>query len=291
MFTMLERGMEAGQGMRLTRPLGRGAFGEVWEAVTPEGHPLALKFLECGNRSGRVVVNEIRLLLALKHLRHPHLLQLHGVMMRTNYLIMCMERAEGSLHDLHKAYREETGGHVPALHLCELLTQAAKALDFLAAQRIAGVTGESGGLQHCDVKPRNLLLIGDWLKVADFGLCTPQLGNNASRLRIGTPMYAPPEFAEGRVTSQSDQFSLAVTYCELRTGQTPFREDHKPGRPAPADLSGLTLPERLVISRALEPQCLNRWPSCCAFMQALSEAVSTSSALTPLNRAAQPRLS
>ena len=53
MFTMLERGMEAGQGMRLTRPLGRGAYGEVWEAVTPEGHTLALKFLECGNRSGR----------------------------------------------------------------------------------------------------------------------------------------------------------------------------------------------------------------------------------------------
>jgi serine/threonine-protein kinase len=284
------KGMEAGRGVRLTHALGKGAFGEVWEAETPEGQTVALKFMECSNRSGRTIVNEIRLLVALRELRHPHLLELHSVSARRNYLVICMERAEGSLHDLHHAYKEETGGNIPPVHLCELLSQGAQALDFLAAQKIPGVTTDAGGLQHCDVKPRNLLLVGDILKVADFGLCTPQIGNGSRRLRIGTPLYSPPEFAEGKVTPRSDQFSLAISYCELRTGQMPISEEHKPGRLAPADLSGLSLSERPVIARALEPQWLARWPSCQAMMTALSEAVAASSATVALSKSAQKRL-
>lgn len=282
MLGLLERGMEAGHGNRLTRPLGRGGFGEVWEAMSSEGRPVALKFMECGGRSGHVVVNEIRLLMALRELQHRHLLQLYGVSARTNYLVICMERADGSLFDLHQAYKEETRGNIPPLHLCELLSQAAEALDFLAGQRIDGVPGTSNGLQHCDVKPRNLLLVGDDIKVADFGLCMPQIGGKG-RLRIGTPLYTPPEFADGKVTARSDQYSLAVTYCEMRTGQLPFKEEHRPGRPAPADLSGLSLAERPVIARALEPQWLSRWPSCQDMMKALSEAVATSSASIALD--------
>ncbi|MCS6977387.1 MAG: serine/threonine protein kinase [Gemmatales bacterium] len=288
MLPTLQAGMRVGQGMVLTQPLGRGGFGEVWEAVGKEGRVVALKFLDCRHRTGPMIVNEVRRLLALRNVRHPHILSLEDVSLQASYLILKMERADGSLHDLHRVYREETGSHVPPQHLCELLFQAALALDFLAGIRTIPCDSHNGGLQHCDVKPRNLLLVGDVLKVADFGLCTSTLNGQSERSNFGTPGYAPPEFAEGKITPRSDQFSLAVTYCELRTGRLPFEEEHRPGRPAPTNLSGLSVSERMVVSRALEPQWLNRWPNCIAFVRALMEAVSVSSATAA---SAQPQVS
>lgn len=287
MLPALQSGMRVGHGLRLTQPLGRGGFGEVWEAVAADGQVVALKFLDCRNRAAPLIVNEVRRLLALRELRHPHILTLKDVSLQAGYLVLSMERADGSLHDLHRLYREETGASMPPLHLCQLLLQAALALDFLATPRQGSPFTESNGLQHCDVKPRNLLMVGDVLKVADFGLCTTQANCKGDRSRFGTPGYAPPEFAEGRITTRSDQYSLAVTYCELRTGRLPFDEEHRPGRAARADLSGLSAAERTVIARALETQWLNRWPTCTTFIQKLSDAVSASSAtvaLTPRDR-------
>ena len=37
-----------------------------------------------------------------------------------------------------------------------------------------------------------------------------------------TPAYAAPEFFKKQTSSQSDQYSLAVTYCHLRGGRLPF---------------------------------------------------------------------
>ncbi len=290
MLPTLQAGMRIGLHLVLTQPLGRGGFGEVWEAVATDGRVVALKFLDCRHKSGPMIVNEVRRLLALRNLCHPHILALKDVALHAGYVILSMDRADGSLHDLHRLYREETGSHIPPLHLCELLLQAAMALDFLASLRTVSFDPRANGLQHCDVKPRNLLLVGDVLKVADFGLCTTPLNGQGDRSNFGTPGYAPPEFAEGKITPRSDQFSLAASYCELRTGRLPFEEEHRPGRPAPADLSGLSVPERMIVSRALETQWLNRWPSCVAFIQALMEAVSVSSATASSARHEMSRL-
>ena len=37
-----------------------------------------------------------------------------------------------------------------------------------------------------------------------------------------TPVYAPPETFDGWVSRHSDQYSLAIVYQELLTGQRPF---------------------------------------------------------------------
>jgi serine/threonine protein kinase len=267
--------MEPMPGCKLTQLLGRGGFGEVWEGIGRDGERLAFKFLPCRNQPGSVTVNEVRLLLSLRHLKHAHVIELKSVVASPNYVIIAMERADGNLGELLSAYHAETGTHMAPDHLCELLMQAAEALDFLAKQNLTGLSFGSIGLQHCDIKPSNLLLFGDQIKVADFGLCAPQIGNQ-SRGAFGTPAYAPPELAQGRVTERTDQFSLAVTYCELRTGRLPFKCDgfQKSDRP---DLSRFSERERFVLARALDAKWLDRWPSCTEFMRALSEAVRLSS--------------
>src|SRR5262249_10339834 len=153
-------------GYRLNRPLGQGAFGEVWEAIRCDGETVALKFLDTRTRSATMISSEVRVLRALAQLEHPHIVQLQGVHASSKYVILIMERADGNLSDLRSAYLAETGGNVPADHALDLLDQAAEALDFLAEQKLPGFRS-ARGLQHCDVKPSNLLLMGHDLKVAD----------------------------------------------------------------------------------------------------------------------------
>jgi serine/threonine-protein kinase len=263
--------MEPLPGYRITQLLGRGGFGEVWEGVAEDGSKLAFKFLPVRNRPSSSTANEVRLLLALRELSHPHLIDIRSIVASPNYTVLAMERADGSLLDLLHAYHDVAETYMPLDHLCELLEQAAVALDFMATQRAPGSHHGFAGLQHCDIKPSNLLLLGDRLKVSDFGLCTPQFGNLRRGYSFGTPGYAAPELAEGRVTERTDQFALAVTYCELRTGNLPFQGEGFQRFERPADLSLLSDRERPVLARALDRDWLNRWPSCGEFIARLRE--------------------
>jgi serine/threonine protein kinase len=261
-------------GTKLTRLLGRGGFGEVWGGKLSDGSSVALKFLDCRNLSPVAVVGEVRALLHLRHLEHPNLIRIYGVSAVAGYVVLSMERADGNLYDLQDVYRESTGRCIAPDHLLDLLEHAAAGLDFLASRPADGL-GRVTALQHCDVKPANLLLVGEGLKIADFGLCTSTFAS-AGRRFMGTPPYAAPEQYEGRTTERSDQYALAVTWCELVAGERVFypgalREPQGPKMPV--DLSKLREREYPVVARALDPRWTHRWPNCREFIAALRQAV------------------
>src|SRR5258706_3710788 len=77
-------------------------------------------------------------------------------------------------------------------------------------------------LQRLDIKPQSIFLIHNHIKVADFGLVKDLEGSQASVTGGITPVYAAPETFEGKVTRFSDQYSLAIVFQELLTGQRPF---------------------------------------------------------------------
>jgi serine/threonine-protein kinase len=218
---------------------------------------------------------EVRVLRSLQELRHPNIIGLLGVYASSHYIILSMEQADGNLDDLRQAYREETGKNIPPDHLLEILEQAAGALDFLTTVKLPGINPASAGLQHCDVKPSNLLLLANTVKVADFGLCAGTSWKTHRSGWRGTPPYVAPELYNGQPTVGTDQFALAITYLKLCTGERPFY----PGDPAatppsmPVDLTKLREKEVPIIARALHPQPSARWPSCRAFIQALRQAI------------------
>ncbi len=149
------------------------------------------------------------------------------------------------------------------------IRDAAEALDHM---------NEKHNLQHLDIKPRNLFLISDRVKVADFGLVKHLERSGASGILGGvTPLYAPPETFSGTISGRSDQYSLAIVYQELLTGQRPFNgknartlaQQHMNEEP---ELRALPVAERPVVARAWSKDPAKRFPNCLAFVRALYNA-------------------
>jgi serine/threonine-protein kinase len=270
----LEAGVEPFPGYHLRRRLGAGSFGEVWEAAGAHGELLALKFLPCDGKN--TVAREIRSVQAIGQLRHPHLIRIERIWCFQRYLVIAMELADGTLADLMETYIAEGNKAVLPEHLCLLLTEAAEALDFLNARR-HHVDGRIVAIQHCDVKPSNLLVVEDTLKVADFSLSSSMSAHVETRCRSGTLDYCAPEIFQGRLSSQTDQYALAVSYCLLRGGRLPFSDTPSTfqanyTRPVP-DLTMLSAAERPFVARALSPVPQNRWPSCGELMARLTRVI------------------
>jgi serine/threonine protein kinase len=265
-------GAEVVPGYPLVSRLGRGGFGEVWKATGPGDVPVALKFLPCAEQSAAV---EVRSLDFMKYIVHPHLVTTFGIWHRDDLLIIGMELADETLLDRLRRANHEGQAGVPAEELLEYMREAAKGIDFLNEPRhsVGGATGVS--ITHRDIKPPNLLLVGGGVKVADFGLARAVERSVTTKTGGLTPAYAAPEFFEGQVQRQSDQYSLAVSYCQLRSNRLPFEghplqvlAGHLHGTP---DVGFLPQGEREVVARALARQANDRWPNCRVFVQQLSE--------------------
>lgn len=276
---MLKAGSQPIPGHLLTKWLGAGAFGEVWEAVDANDNYVALKFISCRAAPASSISNEIRILRSLSELKHPHFIRMNSIHATSEYLIISMERADGNLDDLRQVYLEETGKNIPADHALELLEQVAEGLDFLAELKLEGINSASRGLQHCDIKPSNLLIMGDCAKIADFGLCSGTSWKTHRKGWRGTPPYAAPELFSGQATVGTDQFALCISFLHLCAGNRPFWNTQPLDAPPtgfPVDLKKLRERELPIITRALHPHADSRWPSCRAFIRALREVCQSS---------------
>ena len=261
----LEPGAEPFPGVKLIQLRGRGGFAEVWEAHNESGEPFALKCIAAEQTT--TTVKEVKSLQALQQLRHPNLLLTHRVWCVPGYIVIAMELAEASLLDLLDAYQTEYKTPIPPEILAPYMTQVAAGLDFMNARRHL-FEGRKVGFQHCDIKPSNMLVVGDRVKLADFGLSSPTTGPNNPYSKCGTLDFAAPEIHRGMLSEKSDQYSLAISWYYLRTGCFPFpppvdgfRRRNSYSRPAP-DLCQVSRSERRILERALDAQPERRWENC-----------------------------
>jgi tetratricopeptide (TPR) repeat protein/serine/threonine protein kinase len=284
----LQAGLEPIAGYQLIVRLGGGSFGEVWKAAAPGGFPVALKFIRLGSAESdpsAASTTELRALHLIKNIHHPNLLAVFGTWETEDYLIVAMELADGTLRDRFQKGIKAGQKGIPREEVLDLFEEAAKAIDYLNTYKHI-VDGKAViGVQHRDIKPDNILLVGGGVKVADYGmarLLESSLGANSGGLTIA---YAAPEFFNRRTSEHSDQYSLAVTYCEMRGGRLPFGgslEDvirgHMTGRP---DLTMLPPEEIPILERALAKEPSQRWPNCRALIQALRTAASSRQTVDP----------
>jgi serine/threonine protein kinase len=263
-------------GYRLIERLGFGGYGEVWKCEAPGGLCKAIKFIY-GNLKeidigSAAVQDELRAIERIKSIRHPFMLSLERVELVHGELVMVMELADSSLQEVFDRYREAGLPGIPRDELLGYLREAAEALDLISAEH---------GLQHLDIKPGNLLVVSNHVKVADFGLVSSQSARRvltpAGPTNALTPRYTAPEVFHGGVGPDSDQYSLAIVYQELLTGTLPFdgknfRQlllQHTRGEP---DLTPLPEADRAIVARALAKDSRSRFRSCTEFIQALLSA-------------------
>jgi hypothetical protein len=258
------KGAEPIPGYQLVERLGTGGYGAVWKATAPGGLAKAIKIV-FGELGGFKAEQELRALQRIKEVRHPFLLSLERIEIVEGQLLIVTELAEASLLDRFHQHRNEGLPGIPRDELLRHLRDTADALDYMS---------EVHGLQHLDIKPQNLLLVGGRIKVADFGLVKDLLGTSVTATGGVTPLYAPPEAFDGRISRFSDQYSLAVVYQEMLTGIRPFpgttimqlAQQHMNGRPL---LDPLPPSDRPAIARAMAKTPQDRFPSCRALVEEL----------------------
>jgi eukaryotic-like serine/threonine-protein kinase len=259
-------------GYRLVERLGQGGFGEVWKAEAPGGLFKAVKIihgsLSSGNHDSAAPDQELKALQRVKAVRHPFILSLDRFDIIEGRLIIVSELADRTLFDRFQECRAQGLPGIPRRELLRYMEETAEALDLM---------NEQFNLQHLDIKPQNLFLLCNHIKVGDFGLVKDLQGMFAQITSGVTAVYASPETFEGTVSRFSDQYNLAIAFQELLTGRLPY--DGATGRQlmlqhimGVPNLEPLPPTDQPVVGRALSKKPEERYPSCLDFVHALRQS-------------------
>ncbi len=202
-------------------PIGAGGMGEVYKARdTRLDRVVAIKVLpEHIAKREDLKARFEREARAVASLNHPHICVLYDIGEEQGTSFMVLEHLEGETLDS----RLQRG----ALPLDTALEYAKQTADALDRAHRAGVT-------HRDIKPGNLMLTRDGVKVLDFGLAksTAKPGPTEATIVasltsegtvLGTPQYMAPEQFEGKEADpRADVWAFGAVLYEMLTGRKAF---------------------------------------------------------------------
>ncbi len=206
---------------RLGNVLGRGAMGEVYEAVhTTTDEPAAVKLLRRELLADRTqVARFLREARAAGALASPHVVRILDASPPDAPLpYLAMERLRG--HTLAETLRAEA--RVDPAIVLGVCRDVGAALDAAAVE----------GIVHRDLKPQNVFRAADggW-RLLDFGIATftDDSGTLTHGEVVGTPHFMAPEQAQGkRVDLRADLFALAAIAYRCLAGRHPFNATDTP---------------------------------------------------------------
>jgi len=274
---------------RIVELIGTGGMASVYKAhqraldrfvaikVLPAQHTLSPGFKDRFLREAK----------AIAQLSHPNILPIYDVGLEGDLSYFVMKYVPG-----------QTLAHAMGLPMSlpiatRFIEQASSALDH----------SHERGILHRDIKPGNMLLEGEWLLLADFGLAKIVEGSvtlTQTGVILGTPTYMSPEQCAGKsVDRLTDIYSLGVVLYEMLTGRPPYQgktpmevivKHLTDDVPHPRDLNP-AIPDAAqeVLLRALAKKPDERFHSAGELAQSLRRALAvpsdrTTIAMTEVNR-------
>lgn len=249
--------------------LGRGAMGEVYEAVRSDGEPAAVKLLDARlpDRARRLERFHREMTLVAR-LSSPHLVQIYELSSASAAIpYIAMER----LHGAHLASRLRLEVRIPSDEIAMMLYQVACDLDI--ARR--------SGVVHGELKPQNLFFhAGTTWKILDLGVSTLIGGGTMATGEgvLGAAQYlAPEQVSGGEVGHRTDVYALGAVAYRCLTGRVLFHArdftelasqiaHSPPARPSTISRVAPAIEDVLAIALAKDPR--RRFPSARGFAQA-----------------------
>lgn len=237
--------------------------------------------------SVHMFLDEARLAMRLNH---PNIVQTYDVGVQDGVFFLAMEYLEGQpLHRIlsRLAQANTRVGDADHLHMARIASDALAGLHY--AHELADFDGSPLEIVHRDVSPHNLFVTYDGtVKVVDFGIAkaTSNVVATESGVLKGKVAYMAPEHAaSGAVDRRSDIYSMGVVLWEMIAKKRLVKAD------TPAQLLNKVLtmeapalssvvPDvhpllEVVVTRALQRDPDDRWPTALAMREALDAYIDT----------------
>ena len=206
-------------GFAVEHLLGRGGMGNVYACRDEQlGRIVAIKVLKKNLAvQPAQAARFLREAQAMAKIQSPNVVTVHQVGEQDGRPFLVMELLEGK--DLSELVKQK--GPLSEKRAITYLRGAIQGLEDAAR----------AGVIHRDVKPANLFVENERVKLTDFGLSLPLDADaklTQEGLVVGTPHYLAPEIARGgAATEASDIYGLGATLFELLLAHPPY-----PGRAA-----------------------------------------------------------
>lgn len=250
-------------GYTIKRGVGRGAFGEVYYAVSDGGKEVALKLVQ------NHVEVELRGVKECLNFDHPNLVRLYDVQRNdAGETWVVMEYCDGE--SLEEAVARHPDG-MPSDVAVQWMRGVCEAVAYLHKQDVV----------HRDLKPSHVFMENGVVKIGDYGLAkflsiSRRSGNTEG---IGTVYYVAPEMADGRYGKEIDQYALGVMFYEMLCGDVPFDGEtaaevlmkHLTAKP---NVARFPSPYREIVGKLLEKKPERRFGSVRELVAALDAPVS-----------------
>ena len=201
--------------IRDKKPLGKGAYGEVWKVTHENSKKVyCIKMMNKRDIYEQNLINQINKEISIMYnLNHPYSIKLYNHFEDNDKIYLIMELAtNGNLYNFIQSKKHQKNKNIDIIK--KIIIQTIEIIKYL----------HSSNIIYRDIKPENILLDKDFnIKLCDYGWASYFTPGHSLNVYCGTPEYVSPEVLKKLPYNEKvDIWGIGVLIFELVFGYPPF---------------------------------------------------------------------